>query len=88
MKKVRHNHGVIANQKVGVITNFLNNYSLLCELFSCSRRTYVNQHSATRDFDLFVFYHLTNRIRILRILKSNAHGKMTWHAAVSGNIKG
>jgi hypothetical protein len=37
---------------------------------------------ATRDFDLFVFYHLTNRIRILRILKSNAHGKMTWHAAV------
>jgi hypothetical protein len=46
--------------------------------------------SATRDFDLFgdfdlfVFYHLTNRIRILRILKSNAHGKMTWHAAVIG----
>jgi hypothetical protein len=31
--------------------------------------------SATRDFDLF---------GILRILKSNAHGKMTWHAAVIG----
>jgi hypothetical protein len=40
-------------------------------------------NGGTRDFDLFVFYHLTNRIRILRILKSNAHGKMTWHAAVS-----
>ena len=41
-----------------------------------------SRNSATPDLELFVFYHLTNRIRIMSKLKSNAHGKMTWHAAV------
>jgi hypothetical protein len=35
-KKVKYKHGVIANQKVGVITNFYNNYSRLCELLGGS----------------------------------------------------
>ncbi|MCK5592412.1 MAG: hypothetical protein KAI72_10695, partial [Candidatus Pacebacteria bacterium] len=32
------------------------------------------------DLELLVFYHLTNRIMITEIPKSNAHGEMTWHA--------
>ncbi|MBL7149971.1 MAG: hypothetical protein ISS80_07910 [Candidatus Cloacimonetes bacterium] len=46
-KKVKHKHGVNANQKVGVIANFYNNYSRLGELFGGSWHAYVNQHSAS-----------------------------------------
>ncbi len=34
--EMKYKHGVIANQKVGVITNFYNNYSRLCELLGGS----------------------------------------------------
>ena len=43
-EKVEHRHGVIANQKGGVIANFYNNYNRLCELFNCSWRTYVSSN--------------------------------------------
>ena len=32
-KKVKYKHGVIANQKVGVIANFSNNYRLVMRTF-------------------------------------------------------
>ena len=40
--KVIRKHGVIANHKVGVITNFCNNYSLLYELFGSEWHAYVS----------------------------------------------
>jgi hypothetical protein len=42
--------------------------------------------SATHDFDLLISNQITNRIRILSKLKSNAHGDLTFHAGISGNI--
>ena len=46
----------------------------------------ITHKSATVDFDLLVFYHLTNRFRITSKLVFKAHGEMTWHAGIKGNM--
>ena len=60
-EKVEHRHGVIANQKGGVIANFYNIYNRLCELFNCSWRTYVMPICSSKKF-FFLTWNIIEKI--------------------------